>query len=150
MLCEAAAYYKLQGKTLCDALSDIFAKYGYYFEVLDFIVLKGSDGAAKIQSMMKSLRENPVKEIGGLKVEAVRDYQNDTRTVLATGEKEPTGLPESDVLYYELERNAWLAVRPSGTEPKIKFYYGVNEPDIKSAYGRLAAIKGWLDTLGEQ
>ena len=149
MLCEAAAYYKLQGKTLCDALSDIFAKYGYYFEVLDFIVLKGSDGAAKIQSMMKSLRENPVQEIGGLKVEAVRDYQNDTRTVLATGEKGPTGLPESDVLYYELERNAWLAVRPSGTEPKIKFYYGVNEPDIKSAYGRLAAIKGWLDTLGE-
>ena len=148
MLCEAAAYYKLQGKTLCDALNDIYTKYGYYFEVLDFIVLKGSDGAAKIKAMMEEQRKNPVSEIGGLKVEAVRDYLTDTRTVLSTGEKGPTGLPESDVLYYELERNAWLAIRPSGTEPKIKFYYGVNEPDINGAYGRLEAIKEYISALG--
>ena len=148
MLCEAAAYYKLEGRTLCDALKDIFEKYGYYLEVLDFIVLKGSDGAAKIQDMMREQRENPAQEIGGLKVEAVRDYLTDTRTVIATGEKGSTGLPQSDVLYYELENNAWLAVRPSGTEPKIKFYYGVNEPDIEQSMKRLAAIKEYLKKYG--
>lgn len=143
-LCEAAAYYMTQGKTLWDAMTDMYEKYGYYLDKVKALEFAGLDGAEKIQNMLKSLRENPPKEIGGLKVLKSRDYQNDTITDLTTGETVPTGLPSSNVLYYELENNAWLCVRPSGTEPKIKFYYGVKGSSMEDAEAIGAKIETWV------
>ena len=141
MLCEVAAYYKAQGKTLWDAMVDMYEKYGYYKEGLATLTLKGIDGAEKIQAMMGSQRENPPKEIGGLKVLAVRDYKADTRRDMRTGEVTATGLPSSNVLYYELEDNAWCCVRPSGTEPKIKYYFGVKGSSLEDASEKLEQLK---------
>lgn len=143
-LCEAAAYYMTQGKTLWDAMTDMYEKYGYYLDKVKALEFAGLDGAEKIQNMLKSLRENPPKEIGGLKVLKSRDYQNDTITDLTTGETVPTGLPSSNVLYYELENNAWLCVRPSGTEPKIKFYYGVKGSSMEDAEAIGTKIETWV------
>ena len=143
-LCEAAAYYMTQGKTLWDAMTDMYEKYGYYLDKVKALEFAGLDGAEKIQNMLKSLRENPPKEIGGLKVLKSRDYQNDTITDLTTGETVPTGLPSSNVLYYELENNAWLCVRPSGTEPKIKFYYGVKGSSMEDAEAIGDKIETWV------
>jgi hypothetical protein len=147
VLCEAAAVYKLQGRTLCDAVNDIFVKYGYYLENLSFLVLKGADGAEKIRTMMETMRSKDIDSIAGLKVEAVRDYQFDTRKDLKTGEVTATGLPKSNVLYYELERGAWLAVRPSGTEPKIKFYMGVKGTSLSDAEEKLNALTDALKSM---
>ena len=143
-LCEAAAYYMTQGKTLWDAMTDMYEKYGYYLDKVKALEFAGLDGAEKIQNMLKSLRENPPKEIGGLKVLKSRDYQNDTITDLTTGETVPTGLPSSNVLYYELENNTWLCVRPSGTEPKIKFYYGVKGSSMEDAEAIGGKIETWV------
>ena len=133
MLCEVAAYYKQQGKTLWDAMEDMYEEYGCYKEGLATMTLKGIDGAKEIQTMMTNFRENPPKELGGFKVLAVRDYKADVREDLESGEKSATGLPSSNVLYYELENNAWCCVRPSGTEPKIKFIYGVKGTSLEDA-----------------
>lgn len=141
MLCEVAAYYKQQGKTLWDAMVEMYERYGYYKEGLATLTLKGIDGALKIQEMMKEQRENPPKELGGLKVLAVRDYQADVRKDLITGEERPTGLPLSNVLYYELENCAWCCVRPSGTEPKIKYYFGVKGTSLEDAQTKLDVLK---------
>lgn len=141
MLCEVAAYYKMQGKTLWDAMVDMYETYGYYREGLSTLTLKGIDGAAQIQEMMKEYRTYPPKTLGGYQVLAVRDYQADTRTDLTDGTVTSTGLPKSNVLYYELENNAWCCVRPSGTEPKIKFYYGVKGTSLEDAQEKLDAIK---------
>ena len=143
-LCEAAAYYMTQGKTLWDAMTDMYEKYGYYLDKVKALEFAGLDGAEKIQNMLKSLRENPPKEIGGLKVLRSRDYQNDTITDLASGGTVPTGLPSSNVLYYELENNAWLCVRPSGTEPKIKFYYGVKGSSMEDAEAIGEKMETWV------
>ena len=141
MLCEVAAFYKKQGKTLCDAMQDLYNKYGYYKEGLATLELKGVDGAAEIQKKMENFRTNPPKELGGLKVLAARDYKKDERVDLVSGDVSATGLPSSNVLYYELEDNAWCCVRPSGTEPKIKFYYGVKGSDMADSEKKLEAIK---------
>lgn len=141
MLCEVAAYYKTQGKTLWDAMTDMYEKYGYYKEGLATVTLKGIEGAEKIQSMMNSQRTNPPKEMGGLKVLAVRDYQINERRNMETGEVTKTGLPASNVLYYELEDHAWCCVRPSGTEPKIKFYFGVKGTSLEDAAEKLEKLK---------
>ena len=141
MLCEVAAYYKLQGKTLWDAMLAMYEKYGYYKEGLATLTLKGIDGAKQIQEKMSSARSNPPKELGGLKVLAVRDYKEDTRKDMETGEVSSTGLPESNVLYYELENNAWCCVRPSGTEPKIKYYFGVKGTSLDDAQAKLEVLK---------
>lgn len=141
MLCEAAAYYKTQGKTLWDAMVDMYDTYGYYKEGLSTLTLKGIDGAKEIQEMMKEFRGNPPKTLGGYKVLAVRDYQADTRSDLESGTVTVTGLPKSNVLYYELEDNAWCCVRPSGTEPKIKFYYGVKGTSMEDAGEKLEGLK---------
>ena len=125
MLCEVAAWCKSNGITLWDAMVSLYETYGYYKEGLETMTLKGMDGAEKIQSMMNEMRSNPPKKIGAWDVLALRDYKKDTRTEIASGKVTPTGLPESNVLYYELSDNAWCCVRPSGTEPKIKFYFGV-------------------------
>ncbi len=141
LLCEAAAYYKLQGKTLWDAMLDMYETYGYYKEGLATLTLKGIDGAKQIQDMMGRARNHPPKTLGGCQVLAVRDYKEDTRKDLSTGKICPTGLPSSNVLYYELEDNAWCCIRPSGTEPKIKFYFGVKGISLEDATKRLEHLK---------
>lgn len=132
-LCEAAAYYKTQGKTLWDAMIDMYEKYGYYKDDVKAITLKGIEGLEKIQTILETLRADVPKEIGGYKVLKVRDYKKDTITDLADGKVTSTGLPASNVLYYELEDDAWVCVRPSGTEPKVKFYYGIKGTSLEEA-----------------
>lgn len=120
---------------------DLYEKYGYYRDGLSTMTLKGIDGAAQIQQMMSDMRSNPKKTLGGFEVLAVRDYKEDTRKDLKTGEVTKTGLPASNVLYYELSDNAWCCVRPSGTEPRIKFYYGVKGTSLQDAEEKLEALK---------
>ena len=132
-LCEAAAYYKTQGKTLWDAMIEMYEQYGYYKDAIQSVTLKGIEGLAKIQEIMDTLRKNPPAEFAGHKVLSFRDYKKATITDLATGEVKPTGLPNSNVLYYDLTDDAWVCVRPSGTEPKVKFYYGVKGSSMEEA-----------------
>ncbi len=124
-LCEAAAYYKTKGITLYEQMENIYKKYGYFKEGLVSVTLKGIEGMEKIKEIMESYRKNPPKKAGDYEVIKFRDYMKDTITDNATGTVTATGLPNSDVLYFDLNDNAWCAIRPSGTEPKIKFYFGV-------------------------
>ena len=146
MLCEVAAWCKSNGITLWDDMLSLYGKYGYYKEGLETMTLKGMDGAEKIQSMMNEMRNNPPKKIGAWDVLALRDYKKDTRTDMTGGEVTPTGLPESNVLYYELSNNAWCCVRQSGTEPKIKFYFGVVGTDIKDSEKKLDELRNAMLT----
>ena len=139
-LCEAAAYYKTKNMTLWDAMLAMYERYGYYKDDVTAITLKGIEGLAKIQEIMNTLRENAPAEIGGYKVTAVRDYKKNTITDTATGAVKPTGLPASNVLYYELEDDAWVCVRPSGTEPKVKFYLGVKGTSLEDADAKSKAL----------
>lgn len=136
-LCEAAAYYKTQGITLWDQMLNIYNKYGYYKEDLFTMTFKGADGAKKMQDMMDAYRKNTPKQVGAYKVLRLRDYKNDVINDLATGETIPTGLPKSNVLYFELENDAWFCVRPSGTEPKIKFYAGIKGTSLEDSAKKL-------------
>ncbi len=147
MLSEVAAFYKMQEKTLCDAMEEIYGKYGYYREGAYSLTLKGADGEARIKEIMNNLRSNPITEVAGLKVVALRDYKEDKKVDFESKVETTTGLPKSNVLYFELEKDGWFAVRPSGTEPKIKFYFGVNEATIKTANNKLAEIKEFVVTL---
>ena len=141
-LCEAAAYYKTQGKTLWDAMIEMYEQFGYYKDDIKAV------GLQKIQDIMNSLRQNPPAEFAGHKVVAVRDYKADTIKNLETGEVTPTGLPNSNVLYYELTNDAWVCVRPSGTEPKVKFYYGVKGTSLADADEKSAVMgKAVLDMV---
>lgn len=133
VLCEAAAYYRTQGKTLWDAMIDLYEKYGYYKDEVKSITLKGIEGLEKIQTIMNTLRENTPAQIGEHKVLLARDYKKDTITNMENGQTTPTGLPSSNVLYYELPDHAWVCFRPSGTEPKLKFYYGVKADSMDAA-----------------
>ena len=147
-LCEAAAYYKTQGKTLWDAMIDMYEKYGYYKDDVKAIGLSGIEGLAKIQSIMETLRSNPPVEVGGYQVLSARDYKKDEIVDMATKEVTPTGLPSSNVLYYDLNDDAWLCVRPSGTEPKIKFYYGIKGASLADADAKSEALgKAVLDMI---
>ena len=139
-LCEAAAYYKQKGMTLWDAMVAMYEKYGYYKDAVKSIGLSGIEGLAKIQSIMETLRNNTPKEVGGYKVVSARDYKLDTIKDMASGEVKPTGLPSSNVLYYDLNDGAWICVRPSGTEPKIKFYYGIKGSSMEDADARSEAL----------
>lgn len=150
MLCEVAAYCKKQGKTLWDEMISMYEKYGYYREGLSTITLKGIDGAAQIQAMMEELRKNPPKDFGRFKVKAVRDYSIDQRLDMATGEKTSTNLPKSNVMYYELDQNAWCCARPSGTEPKIKFYMGVKGSGLEESEALLKELTEELMKLVKQ
>ena len=136
-LCEAAAYWKSQGMTLCDKMQELFETYGYYQENLCTVTLKGQNGARQIAEMMENIRAHVPKSVGGLKVVQVRDYREDVKLDMVRGEKTGTGLPKSNVLYFELEKGAWCCVRPSGTEPKIKFYIGVKGESKEEAEDRL-------------
>ena len=139
-LCEAAAYYKMKGMTLWDAMVAMYEKYGYYKDAVKSIELKGIEGLAKIQEILETLRNNTPTEIGGYHVVSARDYKLDTVKDMKTGEVHPTGLPASNVLYYDLNDGAWLCVRPSGTEPKIKFYYGIKGTSLEDADQKSAAL----------
>lgn len=139
-LCEAAAYYKTKGMTLWDAMVAIYDKYGYYKDAVKSIGLSGIEGLAKIQSIMETLRNDPPVQVGDYTVVSARDYKLDTIKDMKTGEVKPTGLPSSNVLYYDMNDAAWLCVRPSGTEPKIKFYYGIKGTSLADADAKSAAL----------
>lgn len=139
-LCEVAAYCKKQGMTLWDMMLDMYEKYGYFKETQYTITLKGVDGSRQIGEMMNRLRQNPPKEFGELKVLKFRDYETDRIVDMETGEETKTGLPKSNVLYFELPDDAWCCARPSGTEPKIKFYMGVKGSSLEDADARVQKL----------
>ena len=147
-LCEAAAYYKTKNMTLWDAMIAMYDRYGYYKDDVKSITLKGIEGLQKIQDIMNTLRENTPAEVGGYKVLSARDYKKDVIRNMETGQTTATGLPNSNVLYYDLEDDAWLCVRPSGTEPKVKFYYGIKGTSLENANEKSAALgKEVLDMI---
>lgn len=148
-LCEVAAWCKHQGITLCDQMKKLFDTYGYYKEGLSTVTLKGQDGAKKIQEMMENIRKDVPEQIGGIKVAQFRDYREDVQLDCVTGEQTVTGLPKSNVLYFELEGGTWCCIRPSGTEPKIKFYIGVKGADEKEAEEKLDQMMDALSKLAE-
>ncbi len=139
-LCEVAAYCKKHGKTLWDMMLDVYEKYGYYKESQYTITMKGIDGARQIAEIMDKLRKNPPKAFGTRKVLKFRDYQNDRIVDMESGEETTTGLPKSNVLYFELPDDEWCCARPSGTEPKIKFYMGVKGSSLEDAKARLEQL----------
>ncbi len=147
LLCEAAAFYKKQGLTLVDQMENIFKKYGYYKEDILTITLKGADGAEKMKELVNSFRENPLKEIAGYKVESFRDYKKEIVIDYKTNKQTKTDLPNSNVLYYEMADDAWCCIRPSGTEPKLKFYMGVREKSEQSATEKLLKLKKAMEEL---
>lgn len=140
-LCEAACYYASKGKTLWDAMEDIYKKYGYYKETQVSIVMEGAEGAEKIKEMMSKMRNTPVEKIGEHKVLKFKDIDRDICKDMITGEVTQTKLPKSNVLYYELENNNWCCIRPSGTEPKIKIYMGVKGMTDEDAKDKLEVLK---------
>lgn len=149
-LCEVAAYCKLNQKTLWDQMVEIYDKYGYYKEDLKSITLKGIDGVEKIQAIMEGLRKNPVKTFGPFKVLKMRDYKTNKVLDMLDGQVSETGLPASNVLYYELDSDAWCCARPSGTEPKIKFYMGVKGESLKDADDKLKDLtEALMRQIGE-
>ena len=139
-LCEAAAYYKTKGMTLWDAMIAMYDKYGYYKDDIQSITLKGIEGLEKIQTILENLRKNPRSAIGAYQVISARDYKADTVVDMETKEVKATGLPSSNVLYYDLTDDAWVCVRPSGTEPKIKLYYGIKGTSLTDADEKSAAL----------
>ena len=150
-LCEAAAYYKTKNMTLWDAMIAMYEKYGYYKDVVTSITMKGIEGLDKIQNIMNELRKNPPTQMAGYEVLSARDYKADTVRNLKSGEVTPTGLPASNVLYYDMTGNAWLCVRPSGTEPKIKFYFGIVGKSLEDADAKAKemaeAVSGLVEKL---
>ena len=147
-VCEAVAYYKKQGLTLWDQMNKMYEKYGYYKEKQMSITLKGIEGAEEIKKMMENMRNNPAKGIAGLKVKSFGDYSKQEITD-ENGNKKPTGLDKSNVLYFDLEKNAWVCVRPSGTEPKIKFYMGVCESSAENAEKQMQKLEQAIKEMAE-
>jgi len=141
MLCEAAAFYKSQGISLWEQMINIYEKYGYYVEDAKSIILEGAEGSLKIKEILNNLRKNPLEKIGNYKVLEFRDYKEEIIKNMVTEEISKTDLPNSNVLYYELEGDSWCCVRPSGTEPKIKLYFGVKEETMQKAQEELEKIK---------
>ena len=140
-LCEAACYYASKGKTLWDAMLDIYEKYGYYKETQVSIVREGAKGAQEIKDMMTKVRETDIDKIGDYRVLTFKDIDKDVVKNIETGEITKTGLPKSNVLYYELENNSWCCIRPSGTEPKIKLYMGIKGKTDEDAKIKLENLK---------
>ena len=140
-LAEVAAWCKKNGITVWDQMLNIYKKYGFFKEGIHTVTLKGVDGAAQIKGIMDKIRQNPPKDFAGLKVKEYRDYKADKAVDMATGAESKTGLPESNVLYFDLENNSWCCVRPSGTEPKIKFYMGVKGTSLEDSAAKLEELK---------
>lgn len=149
-LCEAAAYYKTKGMSLWDKMKEMYERYGYWRDGVEAITLKGKEGIEKIQKTLEQLRENVPESIAQYKVLSVRDYQDDTVKNMETGEVTTTGLPKSNVLYYDLSDEAWVCIRPSGTEPKLKFYYGVKGKDFDDADAKLKELGDYLVNMIHQ
>ena len=139
LACELAAVYKDKGMTLYEGLQELYKKYGYYKESLNSITLKGIEGQEKIKSLLTSIRNNPPSEIAGMNVLEIRDYEEQVAKNLTTKETRKMELPKSNVLYFVLEDEAWFCIRPSGTEPKVKIYFGVKGTSEEEA------DKNWLD-----
>ena len=140
-LCEAACYYSSKGKTLWDAMIDIYEKYGYYKEAQVSIIREGAQGAQEIKDMMTKVRNTDIEKIGEYKVLTFKDIEKDIVKNMLTGEISKTGLPTSNVLYYQLEENSWCCIRPSGTEPKIKLYMGIKGISDEDADTKLEELK---------
>lgn len=138
---EAAAYYKLKGKSLLDVLDDIFERHGYYFEGLVSVTKKGADGARSIKALMNHLRQQPLTEIAGIAISSQEDYLAQSRTFIDGREDEKLILPQADVLKYLLADGSWVCVRPSGTEPKIKYYIAVMGMTQEESMSKLEDIK---------
>lgn len=149
-LCEVAAWCKKNGKTLYDMMLEIYEKYGYYKETQYAITMKGIDGTKQIAALMDKFRNNPPKQFGELQVVRVRDYENDVITELETGKTYPTGLPKSNVLYFDLTNDSWCCARPSGTEPKIKFYMGVKGTSLEDAQKRVEDLTNEVKAVIEE
>lgn len=147
---EVAAYYKAKGLTLYEALNGLYEKYGFYMESLQSITLKGKEGVEKIKHILNTLRANPPKKLAGMEVLVAKDYSNGDVIDLVTGEKSETGLPSSNVLYYDLEDDCWFCVRPSGTEPKVKFYFGVKGHSSQEAEKLRDTLEKDVMTLVEE
>jgi len=141
MSCEMAAWYKEKGMTLYQGLMSLYDKYGYFKEDLESLTLKGLDGIEKINKILRELRNNPPKAFNDIAVIEARDYQNDTIIDLKTGATKKTGLISSNVLYYVLEDETWVCIRPSGTEPKVKFYFGVKGSSMENAEAKMQLVK---------
>lgn len=141
MLCEVASYYKAQGMTLWDGMVALYEKYGYFKEGLETLTMKGITGAERIKEIMEQYRNDPPKEIGGIKVKEIRDYQSAKAKNLETGEETAVTLPVSNVLYFIMEDDCWCCLRPSGTEPKIKFYFGVKGSSLSDSEALLMKVK---------
>ena len=148
-LCEAAAYYKTKGYTLWDQMMNIYEKYGYYKELTVSVTKEGVSGADEIKQIMENIRQNPITQLGKYKVLKFRDYKQGTIKDLETGKEENTNLPTSNVLYFELNNDAWCCVRPSGTEPKIKFYIGIKENNMEDAEKSLKELAEKVKILGQ-
>ncbi|MBF0706936.1 phospho-sugar mutase [Alkalihalobacillus hwajinpoensis] len=138
---EVAAFYKSKGMTLYEGLLEVFEQYGFYQEGLESLTLKGKEGAEKIVSLLAKFREEPPTEAAGLRVQSVEDYETSKRTFLGSGESEQIELPTSNVLKYILEDGSWFCLRPSGTEPKVKFYFGVNSDNLENSKSKLAELR---------
>ena len=147
MLCEVAAWCKKNNITLWDQMINVYEKYGYYKEDLYTITLKGIDGSKQIAAIMDQLRSNPPKNFGDLQVVSMRDYESGEITELATGAKSATGLPKSNVLYFDLTNDSWCCARPSGTEPKIKFYMGVKGSSLEDAKAKVEKLTADLKAV---
>jgi phosphoglucomutase len=141
LIAEMAAYYKAKGITLYEALINLFEKYGYSIEGVNSFTLEGKDGVMKIKAAMSAMRDAKYQKFGVLNVKAIRDYENSERYVIADGTTEKINLPVSNVLYYEMEDGSWFCIRPSGTEPKIKIYYGVSDKTLDLSQARLDTLK---------
>ncbi|MBE7037860.1 MAG: phospho-sugar mutase [Ruminococcaceae bacterium] len=149
LIAQMAADYKKNGKTLYEGLISLYEEYGYYKDALYNVVLKGLDGAEKIKAIMKEIRENPPKEVAGHKVERILDVLKGTILDVESGKEEPSNLPSSNVLKFFLDDNSWFAARPSGTEPKIKFYFGTVGKEEKEADDKLDALKDAVSKMIE-
>ena len=150
LVAELTAFYKNQGKTLYDGLIELYEKYGYYREGITSITLKGIEGVEKIKYIMDTLRKNPPKDFIGNNVMWLRDYTKSEFTNLITGETEKNTLPSSNVLHYTLENGDWVCVRPSGTEPKIKIYYGIKGTGLSDAASKLEAMGSYMKEMIEK
>ena len=146
-LCEAAAYYKTKGMSLWDKMKEMYERYGYWRDGVHAITLKGKEGIEKIQNTLERLRGNVPTTVGHYNVLKVRDYKLDIITDMQTKEVVPTGLPKSNVLYLELSEEAWVCIRPSGTEPKLKFYYGVKGKNFDDADEKLEALGNYMKDM---
>ncbi len=147
LIAEMTSFYKLKGKTLFDALTDLFTKYGYFLEKTSDIVMSGSDAQDKMKALMKDLRENPPKALAGKEIVSVSDFLAETTTDLKSGNVSPTGLPKSNVLYFVLDGGDIVVVRPSGTEPKVKVYYLVSSCSMEKAAEKIESYKAAFDSL---